>query len=947
MVKFNPVSKFIFAIFFVLSVGAIAQKPSNNNLNKGSIFEVVSKPYYDKIILGSDDAEKVKSLLKQKIKNLSANDVDIKLCYDKTSPLGKHYTYQQYYHNYPVYNGTVKVGLDKDNNIYLIVDETMAISNLDVSKLNAQVANLSKEDFVKNNVVKRSAYHINYTNEINICVNKENEAFAVQKIEMSCKSDDSGFDMMALIDEEGNTVYQRDLRRYLKNHSITTGGDSITVSIFKPNPVTYAHAVAGGSYADNNDADNATLTADRVNVKVVATYTNGVYTLVNNYIKMVNLTAPNNTVPTSTTGVFNFTRNPDQFEEIGAFYHVTKMQEYIQSIGFNNLCNFQTQCDAHGTTQDNSWFTPGPNSLTIGDGCVDDGEDADVFIHEYGHAVSHSANNNSFSSADRGALDEAFGDYQATTYRRIMDAYDWGYVFPWDGIPACWGGRRCDRTKVYPAGLVNEVHADGEIWASAMMSIWTVLGKDVTDKLQYTSLYNWTNNMTMPNAAQLVINADNILYGGSHFSTLCAKFTQYGLYSGSCMTPCINPTAGGTIALSQTVCSNVVPALLTNSISPSGNTGTLEYMWYASTTSSVSGFSAIASATNTTYQAGLLSQSTWFKRLSRVSCMTTWTNAATSNVVKITVNPTYTFSQTQSICNGETYNWQGNNYTTANTYTVGYTTINGCDSIYSLNLTVKPTYSFSETQSICNGETYNWHGNNYTTANTYTVGYTTINGCDSIYSLNLTVKPTYTFSQTQSICNGETYNWRGNNYTTANTYSMSYSTVNGCDSVYFLTLNVNTVNTSVTVSGLTIMSNLAGTSYQWVDCNNLFATINGAQSQSFTPSSNGSYAVIVTQGLCSDTSNCSIISTVGINENTIANDLSIYPNPFSNELFIEINEKTDKVYELEFINTLGEVVFKDNIKQNTLINTTQFAAGVYFIKIKNAKEIEFKKLIKN
>ena len=121
MVNFNTFSKLLFVISLMFSIKALAQKPAHNNLNQGSIFEVISKPYYDKIIFGSDDPEKVKGLLVTKIKNLQNNEVDIKLCYDKTSPLGRHLTYQQYYHNIPVYNGTLKAALDKSNNIYLII----------------------------------------------------------------------------------------------------------------------------------------------------------------------------------------------------------------------------------------------------------------------------------------------------------------------------------------------------------------------------------------------------------------------------------------------------------------------------------------------------------------------------------------------------------------------------------------------------------------------------------------------------------------------------------------------------------------------------------------------------------------------------------------------------------------------------------------------------------
>ena len=81
---------------------------------------------------------------------------------------------------------------------------------------------------------------------------------------------------------------------------------------------------------------------------------------------------------------------------------------------------------------------------------------------------------------------------------------------------------------------MNEVHSDGEIWCSAMMSIWTILGRTTTDKLMYTSLYDWTDNMKMTDAAQLVINADNLLNGGANFSVLCTQFKIYGLYNGNC-----------------------------------------------------------------------------------------------------------------------------------------------------------------------------------------------------------------------------------------------------------------------------------------------------------------------------------------------------------------------------------------------------------------------------
>ncbi|PKP00674.1 MAG: hypothetical protein CVU11_17110, partial [Bacteroidetes bacterium HGW-Bacteroidetes-6] len=163
-----------------------------------------------------------------------------------------------------------------------------------------------------------------------------------------------------------------------------------------------------------------------------------------------------------------------------------------------------------------------------------------------------------------------------------------------------------------------------------------------------------------------------------------------------------------------------------------------------------------------------------------------------SNPVLINVIPDFFSIENHAICNGETYLWHGTNYTTTGTYTATYSTAQGCDSVYTLNLTVNPEYTFIENHAICNGETYLWHGTNYTATGTYTATYSTAQGCDSVYTLNLTVNPEYTFIENHAICNGETYLWHGTNYTATGTYTATYSTAQGCDSVYTLNLTVNT-----------------------------------------------------------------------------------------------------------------------------------------------------------
>jgi hypothetical protein len=102
------------------------------------------------------------------------------------------------------------------------------------------------------------------------------------------------------------------------------------------------------------------------------------------------------------------------------------------------------------------------------------------------------------------------------------------------------------------------------------------------------------------------------------------------------VTVCGNPTSGGTIATAQSGSSPFNPAAFTSSSAASGQSGTLEYKWQYSTTSSSSGFIDISSTNSATYDAGSLSQTTWYRRLARVSCAD-WAGAVSSNVLEVTV----------------------------------------------------------------------------------------------------------------------------------------------------------------------------------------------------------------------------------------------------------------------------------------------------------------------
>ncbi len=178
----------------------------------------------------------------------------------------------------------------------------------------------------------------------------------------------------------------------------------------------------------------------------------------------------------------------------------------------------------------------------------------------------------------------------------------------------------------------------------------------------------------------------------------------------------------------------------------------------------------------------------------------------------LTVNPTYNVNTPVTICESEApYNWRGQEYGTSGVYSDTLQTVAGCDSILTLTLTVNPEYSFTASATICDNESYSWRGRTLTVAGTYYDSLQTVAGCDSVYALTLMVNPTFVDNTTATICSNESYNWRGRTLTQTGTYYDSLTTVAGCDSVYVLALTVNPSN-EYTDQPITLC---AGGSYQW------------------------------------------------------------------------------------------------------------------------------------
>ncbi len=134
--------------------------------------------------------------------------------------------------------------------------------------------------------------------------------------------------------------------------------------------------------------------------------------------------------------------------------------------------------------------------------------------------------------------------------------------------------------------------------------------------------------------------------------------------------------------------------------------------------------------------------------------------------VTVTVNPVYANTINAAICQNETYTLPDGTtqVNTTGTYTTHLSTVNGCDSAFTTNLTVYPTYSFNVFQTICPSDLYTLPGGSVVNVSgTYIDTLLTVNGCDSVITTHLTVvAPNITITPDTAICFGSSVQLNAN-----------------------------------------------------------------------------------------------------------------------------------------------------------------------------------------
>jgi zinc metalloprotease ZmpB len=308
-----------------------------------------------------------------------------------------------------------------------------------------------------------------------------------------------------------------------------SGTSTGTGQVFFPNPVAQ---LQDQTLTDQDDADYAALAP--AYVKVTLTDLDG-----SGYLrgKWANVISETGNPAYSPTNTFVYDRHQDEFEQVMGYYWVTQAQLYLQSLGFGSTLrpvNMEPQ-DLRINTWgvDNSYSWDKHDVMRFGKGGVDDAEDAEVILHEYGHAVHDSQVAGFGSSLEAGSIGEAFGDYLAVTvsnyYAPTPDApcvADWDATSYTSAVPHCL--RRVDSNLHYPENVRGEVHADGRIWSRALWDIRQGLGRAKADTAIVEAQFSFAPDTSFAAAATTTVATAKRLYGAKAAAIVHDAFAARG-----------------------------------------------------------------------------------------------------------------------------------------------------------------------------------------------------------------------------------------------------------------------------------------------------------------------------------------------------------------------------------------------------------------------------------
>lgn len=443
----------------------------------------------------------------------------------RSSATGETLRFEQTINGVPIYEGDIVVHFNKQDNVTYTADAPVFKKLVSIDT-NPKVSPSLAFDLAKKEIQPKGDI-IYQDNKLYVYNMDDNDTRLVYRIVINSFEKTGSWE--TIIDAHTNQVIStKDIAIYhhkkhdeepkvtVKNKSLKASG---TAYVYDPDPLSVAKVKYGGEYVDGSDATNTSLDAARKLVTLPELeFANNVYKLKSKYTEIAELEAPSTGLFTQSSPDFLFNRSQLGFEAVNVFWHFNNSLRYInETLGIvckPTLNGGVVKYDPHGANgADNSYYSPDGQYLVFGQGGVDDGEDADVILHELGHGIHHWITGRNSSS--RQGLGEGSGDYWAVSYSRSLNQWasntpEYNWVFNWDGHNPFWAGRITNYTAKYPTSNINSsssIHINGQIWATTLMRIYDKIGKEKTDRIFLEGLALTNSTATQQTAAVAVRQA--------------------------------------------------------------------------------------------------------------------------------------------------------------------------------------------------------------------------------------------------------------------------------------------------------------------------------------------------------------------------------------------------------------------------------------------------------
>lgn len=628
------------------------------------------------------------------------------------------------------------------------------------------------------------------------------------------------------------------------------------------------------------------------------------------------------------------------------------------------------------------------------DGDLDNG----IIAHEYGHGISNrltggASNSNCLSNNEQ--MGEGWSDWFALMVTiepgdqpedvRGIGTYATGETPTGNGIrPAPYSTDFNINSYTYDAtnntGQISQPHGVGFVWATMLWDLtWALIDKYGYDP----DLYNGSggNNIAMHlviNGIKLqpcepgfvdgrdaILQADQMLYGGANQCIIWNVFANRGLgYSatqGSSnsrtdqseafdLPPGLNATSGSE---SVAACDSYTWSANGQTYTSSGTyTANLYNSFGCDSTATLNltinqGYSNTETVSSCGSYVWPVNGQTYTNSGTYTESFTTTNGCDSIITLDLTLQGAFTTSENITTCDQYTWSANGQTYNTSGSYTETLTSINGCDSIVTLNLMINSGLSSTETVSACDQYVWPVNGQTYSSSGNYSELLTSIDGCDSTVNLDLTIDNAFSNTETVSDCSSYTWPVNGQTYTNSGSYTETLTNMDGCDSTLTLDLTIGALSAQVSVANdhLTLEATPGYSSYQWVNCDRDYAPIPNATSDSYTAPQNGNYAVIVSNNGCVDTSDCKIIYSVGIDESIVDNGISIYPNPTRDNFTIAFSKIVSGA-NITLYDVSGKIITRKTVIDQDYVNLRlDGVSGIYIVEIQTRDGLLIRKRI--